>query len=225
MFRLLFHDRPIAFTIDDEDISYLYAHGVVENVGGWVDITVPLYKKRLLTAFRPTFNGEMDHYFTAYDTFSEYFDGDGLNIKAILNKYAEYVARRGFRAFDTEHLKEGAWHYSLDGFFIFFIERIEGQTFVEVPTGRGRTDILILYRSKKYIIETKIFNDKSSFEKGKRQLAEYLKSEGLDDGYYVVFSKKHAEDDVLEQEEMIDGKRIYTRIIRVNFEKPSDLNP
>jgi predicted AAA+ superfamily ATPase len=59
------------------------------------------------------------------------------------------------------------------------------------------------------------------FQQGKRQLAEYLKTEGLEAGYYVVFSKKHAEDDVLEEEEVIDGKRIVTRIIRVNFERPS----
>jgi hypothetical protein len=37
-------------------------------------------------------------------------------IKAILQKYVEYVAKRGDRAFDTKPLKEGAWHYSLDGF-------------------------------------------------------------------------------------------------------------
>jgi len=144
-----------------------------------------------------------------------------LNLNAILQKYVEYVNQRGFRAFDTDHLKEGAWHYSLDGFINFFIERLGGHTFVEAPSGRGRTDILILWRDKKYIIETKIFSDRSYFENGKIQLAAYLKTEGLDSGHYVVFSKKHAETDVLEQEEVIDGKRIYTRIIRVNFDRPS----
>jgi hypothetical protein len=90
-----------------------------------------------------------------------------------------------------------------------------------VPTGRGRTDILILCRDQKYIIETKIFTDLSYFEKGKRQLAAYLNIEGLAEGYYVVFSRKHSAEDVLEQEETVGGKRIFTRIIRVNFERPS----
>jgi hypothetical protein len=90
-----------------------------------------------------------------------------------------------------------------------------------VPSGRGRTDIMILFQGKKYIIETKIFTDQSYFQKGKKQLAEYLKSEGLKAGYYVVFSQKHAEEDKLEQEEVINGKRIVTRIIRVNFAHPS----
>jgi hypothetical protein len=78
-----------------------------------------------------------------------------------------------------------------------------------------------LFRHKKYIIETKIFSDLRYFENGKKQLAAYLKTEGLHEGHYVVFSKKHTEDDTLEQEEQIDGRRIYTRIIRVNFDRPS----
>ncbi len=221
MLSLLFSDKPIPFTIDQRDIAFLYAHGVVDKVGSWVEITVPLYKKRLLTAFRPAINGETGYYVSAKDDFSGYVNDDGLNLKAILQQYAAYVAQRGFRAFDTEHLKEGAWHYSLDGFINFFIERLGGRTFVEVPSGRGRTDILILHRDKKYVIETKIFTDLSYFGKGKRQLAEYLSAEGLDEGYYVVFSNKHEAEDVLEQEEIVAGKRIFTNIIRTNFEPPS----
>jgi hypothetical protein len=34
-------------------------------------------------------------------------------------------------------------------FSIFFVERIGGHTFIEVPSGRGRTDILILYQKWK----------------------------------------------------------------------------
>jgi len=221
MLRLLFSNQSIPFTVDNPDIAFLFAHGVVENFAGAADILVPLYKKRLLTAFRPASNGETGYYISAKDNFSAYLQNDGLNIKAILQQYAAYVVKRGFRAFDVEQLKEGAWHYSLDGFINFFMESLGGQTFVEVPSGRGRTDILILFRGKKYIIETKIFSHLSYFEKGKRQLAEYVNSEGLAEGYYVVFSSKHGKDDVLEQEEMVDGKRIITRIIRIKFERPS----
>jgi hypothetical protein len=136
MLRLLFADDPVPFTVHDPEIGFLFAHGVVENVDGRVDISVPLYKKCLLSAFRPKMNGETEYYVSVQDTFSEYLHDGGLNVRAILQRYEEYVARRGFRAFDTKHLREGAWHYSL------------------------------------------------------------------------------------EQEEVIDGKRIFTRIIRVKFERP-----
>ena len=221
MLRLLFTDQAIPFSVHEPDIAYLYANGVIDDINGNAGILVPLYSKVLITAFRPLLNGETEHYVTAHDTFSEYVTPDGLNIEAILNKYREYVRKRGFRAFDTERLKEAAWHYSLDGFINFFIECLEGETFIEVPSGRGRTDILILYKRQKYIIETKIFTNDSYFQKGKRQLAEYLDSEGIAEGYYVVFSSKHTKKDKLYFKEDIKKKCIYTYIIRTRFEQAS----
>lgn len=213
MLRVLFGERPLAFTVDNVDIAYLFAHGVIDNVGGYVDIPVPLYQKRLITAFRPPINGEEGYYVAAYDTFREYVTAEGLNLPAILSQYRAYVRRRGHQAFDTDQLKEGAWHYSLDGFINFFIERLGGSTFVEVPSGRGRTDILILHKNHKYIIETKIFTDQYYYQQGKEQLADYLAAEGLAEGHYVVFSNKHRESDPLDFDEIIHGKRIRTYLI------------
>jgi len=60
------------------------------------------------------------------------------------------------------------------------------------------------------------------FTNSKYQLAEYLESEELDVGYYVVFSNQHGNDDTLNLNEIIKGKRIITLIVRVEFERPSD---
>jgi len=224
MYRLLFDEEPIDFSIHAEDIAYLHANGVIENVENHVGILVPLYSKCIITAFRPVFNGERRHYgLEANDTFNEYLQDEGLNIHALLNKYRQYVRRRGFKAFDTKHLKEGAWHYSLDGFINFFIEALEGQTFIEVPSGAGRTDILIVYQNHRYLIEVKVFTNNTLFKKGKGQLAEYLKSEDLDEGYYVVFSNVHNDANTLYFEEEIAGKQIYTYIICTQFPTPSRL--
>jgi hypothetical protein len=125
MFNVLFRDEPIPFSVHDPDIAWLFANGVIHNVNEYVELVVPLYSKVLITAFRPLMNGEIDYYVSAHDTFQEYVTSTGLNIHAILTKYREYVRRRGFRAFDTEHLKEGAWHYSLDGFINFLSESLK----------------------------------------------------------------------------------------------------
>lgn len=225
MLRVLFGDNPIPFTVDDLDLAYLYAHGVVDNVGGYVDIPIPLYAKRLITAFRPPINGESEYYVTTHDTFREYVADGHLNLHAVLGKYRDYVHRRGFHAFDTKQVKEGAWHYSLDGFINFFIEQLGGDTFIETPSGRGRTDILILYHGRKYIIETKIFVTQTRLQDGKERLADYLRTEGVSEGYYVVFSSKHTDVDTLYFDETINGKRIYTYIILTNFEHPSRRRP
>jgi len=59
--------------------------------------------------------------------------------------------------------------------------------YLEVRTGRGRMDLIILHQHSKYIVETKIWEGKSFYQKGKRQLAAYLKLESVSEGYYVVF--------------------------------------
>ncbi|RKZ80702.1 MAG: hypothetical protein DRR19_23180 [Candidatus Parabeggiatoa sp. nov. 1] len=224
MYRLLFDEYPIDFNVNVEDIAYLHANGVIDNMEGHVGIPVPLYSKRIITAFRSVHNGERRHYgIKANETFEEYLKGDGLNIHALLNKYRQYVRRRGFKAFDTEKLKEAAWHYSLDGFINFFVEALEGHTFIEVPSGAGRTDILVVYQNHRYLIEIKVFSNNTLLKKGKAQLAEYLKSEGLNEGYYVVFSNLHTDDDVLYFEEEFKGRQIYTYIICTNFPTPSTL--
>ncbi len=225
MLRVLFNEQPLPFSVDVPDMAWLYAHGVIDVIDGSVGIAVPLYAKRLVRAFAPVINGEMKHYLTSLqDTFSEYVHPDGrLNVHALLQEYRAYVRRRGHQAFDTENLREAACHYSLDGFIAFFIQEIGGTTFIEIPSGRGRIDLLIRYGTHSYLIETKVFSSLTAFERGKGQLAAYLQSERRDEGYYVVFSALHTDDDTLETDEVIDGKRIYTHIILTNFERPSRL--
>ncbi|RKZ53488.1 MAG: hypothetical protein DRQ99_31730 [Candidatus Parabeggiatoa sp. nov. 3] len=223
MLKLLFNEEPLPFSIHEPDMAFLYANGVIDKGNGNTDILVPLYKKALITTFRPLINGETQYFINSpHETINQYLTPKGeLNVNELLKAYRAYVRRRGFRAFDTEHLKEGAWHYSLDGFLYFFIQRLGGQTYVEVPSGRGRTDILIRYQGQSNLIETKAYSDVTYFKRGKGQLAEYLKSEALVEGYYVVFSQKHTEKDKLNFEEVIQGKRIYTHIIPIQFEQAS----
>ena len=47
---------------------------------------------------------------------------------------------------------------------------------VEVATGAGKMDILILHNQQKYIVETKIWRGNVRYEAGKKQLATYLKT-------------------------------------------------
>jgi len=222
MLKVLFSEEGIPFHIYDERIKFLHANGVVsKDANGMVDVSIPIYKNALLAAFRPLFNGEVTEYVSPRERFEDFLSKDGLNLDKIIRHYIQYVQRRGFRAFDTENLKESACHYSFDAYIHFFIQRVGGKTYMEVPTGRGRMDTLIVYRDKSYLVEVKRWTDPGYFERGKRQLARYAKNEGLAEAYYIVFSGQHREDDTLYQVEAIDGVKIYTYIVRTNFEQAS----
>ncbi len=97
---------------------------------------------------------------------------------------------------------------------------MHGFMYLEVRTGRGRMDLIILHQRQKYIVETKIWEGKSLFAAGKRQLAKYFKLEGVSEGYYVVFDHRQKPQTRLDTD-IIDGKTIVSYCIDVKQEKPS----
>jgi len=69
-------------------------------------------------------NGEGQYYPCIKEDFNQFYTKKGINIELLLDNYQAYVRKRGFSAFDVKNLKESAWHYSLDGYIYFFIERL-----------------------------------------------------------------------------------------------------
>jgi hypothetical protein len=60
-------------------------------------------------------------------------------------------------------------------------------TYREVVTGAGRSDILLLDGASRDVIEVKLWRDVTYYEDGLQEVAEYLRTEGLQEGHYVVF--------------------------------------
>jgi type II secretory pathway predicted ATPase ExeA len=214
MWLVLFENKMLPFRGDDPDIACLSANGIVENREGNMVIPIPLYAKGLINAFRPVMAGERAYY--PDETMSE--SGD-FNLNALLKAYCAYVRRRGFLAFETMPVKAGACYYSLEAFLSFFIQGLGGQTYIERPPGRGGINILIRYQGHSSLIENKLYCDETDFKKGKEELANFLISEAMSEGYYLVFSPKHTEKETLNYKEVIEGKQIETHIIPIPFEE------
>ena len=92
--------------------------------------------------------------------------------------------------------------------------------FFEVATGAGKMDLLILHNQRKYIVETKIWRGNVRYEAGKKQLAAYLKTEGVSRGYYVVFDHRRNPEQRV-QTEIVDGVEIRSYVIPVIQKAPS----
>ena len=92
--------------------------------------------------------------------------------------------------------------------------------FLEVQTGRGRIDLLILHNQRKYIVETKIWEGVRYYQSGKKQLAAYVKSEPAVEGYYVVFDHRKNPEAQRETEKVGDVK-IRSYVIPVLQKSPS----
>ena len=116
--------------------------------------------------------------------------------------------------------KEFVGQYLLFAYLDQFVRLVHGQMYLEVQKGRGRIDILILHNSRKYIVETKIWEGERSYTTGKKQLAAYMQLEKTTEGYYIVFDHRKNPISRTETETLAD-LMIRSYVIPVVQEPPS----
>jgi len=227
------YEKGLPFNFDNEFISELATYGVLKaGADGYCEIANPIYQYRIMRAFQPLFNG-LEREYLPEDTdagFLDYLSGDGnINMRSLLKNFRDFIARAGYRLLEVpETPSEFVGQDLLFAYLDTFVRIVRGFMYLEVRTGRGRIDLIILHRSpatsatEKYIVETKIWEGKSLYQAGNSQLAEYLKLEGVTEGYYVVFDHRK-KPQALEEEEVIEGKAIVSYVIPVMQKRPSNM--
>ena len=195
LMRITSYERGLRFNPDDEIIAELATYGVIaKSTDGMCEIVNPIYQHRILQAFKPLFNGLEDEYFSEEngDDFIDYLTPDGvIEMGALLDNFQAFIARAGFRILQVPDTpQEYVGQHLLYAYLDTFVRIVRGDMFLEVQTGRGRMDLLLLHNGRKYIVETKIWEGDRSYQAGKQQLSAYLKSEGVPEGYYVVFDHR-----------------------------------
>ena len=192
----------------NEEQSLLLTHGLIKAEGKNLFVSNPIYKSRFTrTFFREAGAGaDMAH--------RGYFTADGfLNMEAILSDFEEYIIQIGVNAFYTNQKPyEKTGQFLLTAWLYQFVEGGRGTLHYEMPTGLGRMDILLTYRERKYIIETKInrANIDKTIDRAVEQIGgKYLLTENAEEGYVVVFDVKTKVGEVrTPQKRMVEGKEV-----------------
>ena len=205
LMRITSYERGLRFNPDDEIIAELATYGVIaKSPDGMCEIVNPIYQHRILQAFKPLFNGLEGEYFSEEkgDDFIDYLTPDGvIEMRALLDNFRDFIARAGFRILQVpETPQEYVGQHLLYAYLDTFVRIVRGDMFLEVQTGRGRMDLVLLHNQRKYIVETKIWEGDRSYQAGKRQLAAYLQLEGVSEGYYVVFDHRQKPEPRVETE-------------------------
>ena len=226
LMRITSYERGLRFNPDDEIIAELATYGVIaKSTNGMCEIINPIYQHRILQAFKPLLNGLEDEYFSEEngDDFIDYLTPDGvIEMGALLDNFQAFIARAGFRILQVPDTpQEYVGQHLLYAYLDTFVRIIRGDMFLEVQTGRGRMDLLLLHNQRKYIVETKIWEGDRSYQAGKQQLSAYLKSEGVTEGYYVVFDHRQKPEPRLEME-TVAGVDIRSYVIPVIQAIPSN---
>ena len=229
LMRITGQDDGVPFNLHDEIIDELAIYGVIsEGADGLCDIANPIYLYAILQAFKPTVNGLEDEYFRE-DTragFKEYLTDTGeIAMESLLDNFRDFIARAGFRILQIPDTpQEFVGQYLLFSYLDQFVRLVGAHIYLEVQTGRGRMDLIILHNRSKYIVETKIWEGDLRYEVGKQQLAAYLTLEGADEGYYIVFDHRQTPEPCVETE-TLEGLTIRSYVIPVVQERPSAVHP
>ena len=226
LMQIASYDEGVAFNLDNDVISELVTYGVIEeDTGGVCKIVNPIYQFRIMQAFKQPING-LEREYLPEDTragFRDYLAPDGhIHMRSLLDNFKDFIARAGFKILqipDTPH--EYIGQYLLFAYLDQFVRIIGGNMYLEVRTGRGRMDLLILHNARKYVVETKIWEGDLLYEAGKQQLAKYLSIENANEGYYVVFDHRKNPEPRLETQTLQD-MTIRSYVIPVVQERPSD---
>ena len=226
LMKIVSYDIGVRFTLRSEIISELAMYGVIaKGADGLCEILNPIYHYCILQAFKPLVNGLENEYLPADNTagFRDYLTSIGdIDMTLLLNNFQDFVARAGFRILQVPDTpQEFIGQHLLLAYLDQFVQLVGGVMYLEVPTGRGRMDLVIFYNTHKYIVETKIWEGDRRYQEGKRQLAAYLKLEGATEGCYVVFDYRQTPEPRVETE-TIDDVTVRSYVIPVVQERPSD---
>ena len=225
LLKICSYEAGIHFNLHNEYISELVTYGILKaGEEGFCELANPIYQYCIVQTFRPLING-LERQYLPEDTdagFLDYLTSEGkIDMRSLLANFRDFIARAGFRVLQVPDTpQEFVGQYLLFAYLDQFVRQMRGFMYPEVRTGRGRMDLILLHQGNKYIVETKIWEGPKSYQAGKRQLAKYLKLEGVAEGYYIVFDhriKPKARFDT----DTIEEKSIVSYCIPVIQEQPS----
>ena len=167
LMRIMARDDGVDFNLRNEIISDLATYGVIkEGTDGMCEIHNPIYLYCILQAFKPIVNGLEHEYFPEDidDPVSDYLTPAGqIELEALLDNFRDFITRTGFRILQVPDTpQESVGRHLLLAYLDAFVKRIGGVMHIEVPTGRGKMDLLITHNQQKYIVETKVWERRKS---------------------------------------------------------------
>ena len=190
----------------DEEQSLLLTHGLIKAKGKNVRVSNPIYKKRFTRMFFQDVAEKVDLSFTRY-----YMPDGSLDMERVLIDFEKYIAQIGAAAFySTNKPMEVTGKFQLTAWLYQFVSEGTGELYYESRTGLGIMDIMLIYKDKKYIIETKVKRYPGTVDEALEQLAEkYLLPERVSHGYIVIFDPKTRVGELCTpQKHILEGKEI-----------------
>ena len=184
---ILMEGTRLSYNVQQDAIVQMQMYGLIRNENGAVRISNRIFETMLYNLFLSDEELKSNVFYREGDQSRNIFVEDGkLNVRLILSRFI-----------DTYHQVYGPLEERFkekDGreLFLLYLKPIingTGNYYIEAQTrDQRRTDVIIDYLGRQYIIELKIWRGERYNAEGEKQIGEYLDYFGLSTGYMLSFN-------------------------------------
>ena len=204
VYKVAIDGESIALRWANPTINFGILYGIFANNTDTLKIHNRIYSEVLVD----TMSSDLEVKGYAHNNIArlyKYADGT-LNMQSVMLGFQEFM-KKEYNKKDRDFLEKNGRLV-----FLAFIKPIingEGYDFKEVEISEEkRLDIVVTHRTKKYVIELKIWYGAEAHERGLAQLSDYLDRQKLTDGYLLIFD--HSKIKKWKSEEIVfENKKIF----------------
>ncbi len=186
LYAMLFTGNRVLFNPDNSVIDIAAMFGFVKNDQGVLAVDNRIFEMRLYNLFLS--EEEVNNQLFAAGTMdkNQFVQNGMLNMELVLKKFLVHWGDL-YRSADEKFVED----YGRKFFLLYLTPIINGtgNYYIESRTrDHRRTDIIVDYRGRQYIIEIKIWRGEEYNRRGEAQLADYLESYHVKRGYLLSFN-------------------------------------
>lgn len=186
LYDILFCGRSVPYNLGTELVSIGTMFGFLKDDAGQVAISNRIFEIWFYNLFIAEEAINSDTYQAGQKNKNQFVDENGLNLELVLKKFVQHF---------TESFSDSTDKFIEDNgrkLFLLYIRPLingSGNYYIEARTrSMGRTDLIIDFQGKQYIVEMKIWHGEEYNARGEEQLLGYLKDYNLKKGYMLSFN-------------------------------------
>ncbi|MCF0132462.1 MAG: helix-turn-helix domain-containing protein [Blautia sp.] len=186
LYDILFCGRSIPFNLSTELVAIGSMFGFLKDEDGQVAISNRIFEIWFYNLFIAEEAIRSETYHIGQENKNQFILGDELNMELLLRRFVQHFTE-SFAGSTDKFVEDNGRKL-----FLLYIRPLingAGNYYVEARTrSMGRTDLVIDYKGKQYVIEMKIWHGEEYNSRGEEQLLGYLKDYDLKKGYMISFN-------------------------------------
>ncbi len=183
---ILFRGIRYSFEINNPSINVGVMFGFVKERENAVAIANRLFETKMYNLFLSEAELEGKRIYDTLTEHNQFVIHGMLQMRLVMEKFYEY-----FEEIFSNH-EERFIEAEGRRIFLMYLRPIingSGNYYIEAQTrDRTRTDVIVDYKSQRFVIEMKLWKGNAYNERGERQLFKYLDFYGEDTGYLLSFN-------------------------------------